>query len=221
VLLVLILLIGFADRIYARCAHKEQSASAPSGDGFGQPRVNFRQADALDCAMEIPLSTGGIALIDDDDYHLVAGYKWRRIWSVRAKTDYAGIRIGQSPGSRMLWMHRVILGLTDRWTLTDHRNFNGLDNRRENIRIASDSQNKFNRHKYANNRSGFKGVYFHKAVNSWVAKISFNKTQYPLGKFSSPVEAAIAYDRAAVELFGEFACLNFPILQCPFINPAC
>src|ERR1051325_317064 len=218
VLLVLILLIGFADRIYARCAHKEQSASAPSGDGFGQPRVNFRQADALDCKMEIPLTNGGVALIDDSDYPIVESLLWHW-WTQppRNLTKYA-IASRWENGVRFHFrMHRLIIGVTDRRIPVDHRNRNGLDNRRENIRIATPTQSAANVGLRRNSLSGYKGVTWHKGDCEWHARIRCNNVVYFLGAFTDRIEAALAYDKAAVELFGEFAYLNFPILPQPFI----
>lgn len=82
----------------------------------------------------------------------------------------------------------------------------------ENCRWVTQSQNSMNRRKFKTNKSGFKGVHLMKS-GKWCASISFNKIRIYVGKFKTKIEAAIAYDNKAKELHGEFASLNFPIVD--------
>jgi hypothetical protein len=104
-------------------------------------------------------------------------------------------------------MHRAILS-APLGTQVDHINHILLDNRRENLRLATGTQNQGNRRMSANNRSGFKGVYWSKDRNLWVGQIRVAKKTYWLGYFETAKDAARAYDTAAREAFGEFAFLN-------------
>lgn len=107
-------------------------------------------------------------------------------------------------------MHRLILGLDSRDTrLCDHKNGNGLDNRRANLRIATTSQNLANRGKTRRNTSGYKGVMWFKRKRKWYARIRVSGKSVHLGYFDDPIDAAKAYDDAALKHFGEFAKTNF------------
>jgi hypothetical protein len=95
---------------------------------------------------------------------------------------------------------------------TDHINHNGLDNRKTNLRICTTSQNAQNRPKDTRNISGYKGVgrCMSRGCNyEWRAEIKINGKKIHLGLFHSPEKAALAYDKAARNLFGEFALTNF------------
>jgi hypothetical protein len=93
----------------------------------------------------------------------------------------------------------------------DHKNRDPLDNRKENLRLANNSQNCANKVKWYNNGSSkYKGVSFRKDMNCWRAKIYKNCKPISLGHFSTEELAAKAYDKAAREYFGEFTVLNFP-----------
>jgi hypothetical protein len=106
-------------------------------------------------------------------------------------------------------MHRLILNINSRHVHIDHINGNGLDNRRENIRVCTLAENNRNRRSYKNNRIGFKGVSETVQGKRWNARITNNGNVLSLGSHSSPEEAARAYDTAAKKLHGEFANLNF------------
>jgi hypothetical protein len=155
--------------------------------------------------VEIPLTQGKVALIDEADHDLVSSYSWHTHGTaplLYARTALPTVN-GKQP--RRL-MHHVITGLR----YVDHTNGNGLDNRRSNLRPATQSQNSRNRGKTRANKSGFKGVCWYPTTRKWVAAIRHNYKLVSLGYFFTPEEAARAYDAAALELHGEFAYLNFP-----------
>lgn len=154
--------------------------------------------------VEIPLTQRLVALVDKNDYELVKEYSWQA--HKRNNTWYA---VSGSPYS-LVYMHRLILGLkTGDEREADHKNSNGLDNRRSNIRIATRSQNSANKPKRDGDYSStHKGVYFAKDRNKWRASITVDYKTIRLGSFDTEIEAAQAYDTAAKEHFGEFAQSN-------------
>jgi hypothetical protein len=103
-------------------------------------------------------------------------------------------------------MHQLITG----WPLTDHINGNGLDNRRANLRPASAEENQRNQRK-THGTSRYKGVCWFKATKRWHAQIRTGGKRHHLGFYTEEVEAALAYDAAARNLFGDFAAVNFPM----------
>ena len=156
----------------------------------------------------IPLTQGMTAIVDDDMFERLNRYKWYA--QKRKNTFYAVRKTLKIDGKRRtILMHREILGLKfgDK-RQGDHRNHNGLDNRRDSLRICTRSQNQQNGNPRVNCSSVFKGIYWHKAVHKWQAKIQVDGRCIYLGLFASEIEAAKAYDEAAKIYFGEFACIN-------------
>lgn len=155
--------------------------------------------------IEIPLTQGQVALVDDRAAVAVLAHKWYANRSRHA--FYASRAIRHPDGTRAtLKLHTFLTG----WPLTDHINGNTLDNRRANLRQATNAENMHNRRRYANNTSGFKGVTFHKATGMWRAQISLDGRRIQLSHYATAEDAARAYDAAAREYFREFAYLNFP-----------
>lgn len=144
---------------------------------------------------KIPLSQGKYAMVDDEDFTLISQYRWHV--HKRGGIFYARRWIGRT---RIL-MHNLILGFKG----ADHKNRNGLDNQRENLRPASQSQNLMN--SSPNKGRKFKGA--HRNGKGWEARIKINGRRFYLGQFKTEEEAARTYDVKARELFGEFARLNF------------
>ena len=154
---------------------------------------------------EIPLSKGKVAIVDDEDYEKLRVYPWyasrcsRRVWYA-----YRSVREGKR--KRTIKMHTEIMGRK----LIDHKNGNGLDNRRENLRPATPSQNGANRGKNKDSLKKYKGVFKVSRGPSWMAVIRTKGKGIYIGSFPNEELAAEAYDKKASEIFGEFARLNFP-----------
>lgn len=169
--------------------------------------------------MNIILDQGYIVIIDDEDYDKIKNYKWKilRLSDTRivAKTvTYCKRKANQ------IMMHRLIMGVENRSRpIIDHINRNTLDNRKSNLRFANHQNNGMNRGK--SNRTGgtaskYKGVYYKKGKHRkkrWYSKVCTKNQNYCCGVYYDECGAAKAYDKKALELFGEFAYLNFPELK--------
>ncbi len=105
-----------------------------------------------------------------------------------------------------IMLHRHLLRISDKKVLVDHINTNRLDNTRNNLRVCNNSQNLANRP--ANNGRKFKGVCWDSSRGKFAAGITVNYKKYFLGRFENEIDAAIAYNIAAIKHFGEFAYLN-------------
>ena len=103
-------------------------------------------------------------------------------------------------------MHRLLLKCEGK--IIDHISGDGLDNRRSNIRCCTKSENLLNRRININNNSGYKGVSWFKVVKKWRAQIQYKKIVYHLGTYDKRIDAAKAYNKAAIKFHGEFAKLN-------------
>jgi hypothetical protein len=156
--------------------------------------------------VEIPLTQGEIAIVDACDASRVLRHKWHVC--KQGRQYYAATNAPRRAGKqRRIWLHRLVLG-TSPGTEIDHKNGDGLDNRRANLRRATRTQNNGNSRLRLNSKSKLKGVHFYKARHKWCARIQVNGCGKYLGEFATREEAATAYDRAARELFGEFARPN-------------
>jgi hypothetical protein len=144
------------------------------------------------------------AKIDRADLKLVMFDCW-----YPSNKGYAQRNFGHEGRKRVLKMHRVILGLADDdHQKVDHINRNKLDNRRSNLRFADPSQSAANRGKQKNTTSQYRGVCLSRNGRKWVAQIRVRGEHYYLGAFTSEIDAARAYDRAAFAAWGEYANLN-------------
>lgn len=155
------------------------------------------------------LNRGYVTIFDPEDAHLASkGSFWVRV--VNKHTVYAihqrHVGIGQTKNFRF---HREIMNASSEVEI-DHRSGNGLDNRKRNLREATRSQNQRNKHPRENCSSKYMGVSWSKSRQRWQAIIQSEKKVTHIGRFNSEIEAAMAYDRCAVDLHGEFARLNFP-----------
>jgi len=147
----------------------------------------------------VPLSQGHFAIIDAKDIDLVRQY----VWFLRI--SHAGNKYAKTntPDGGHHYLHRLILGLTDPAIKVDHRDGDGLNCRRRNLRIATTARNNMNRR---TKRAMYKGVYPSK--RKWMAVITLRGNREYLGLFPTPESAAIAYNNRALQLFGTFARLN-------------
>lgn len=143
-----------------------------------------------------------MALIDDEDYELIAGHNW---FASNSRADHWYARMNLN--GRTVLMHRFLTG--GKFKQVDHINGDGLDNRRSNLREVTAIQNQQNRRKQRRKASSrYKGVCFVNKHQSWEARIYINTKQTYIGKFNNEEDAARAYDEVAKEHFGEFALLN-------------
>jgi len=154
---------------------------------------------------EIPLTQGKVAIVDEADFGYLSQFKW---CASKGKTTYYAMRsLVHNGKNTTIYMHRAIMNPPFDLQV-DHRNMDGLDNRRANLRICTNSQNHMNAKKRGGHSSSYKGVSWRKARRKWRARIMVNKTEEVLGSFDDEREAANAYNARAKELFGEFAKLN-------------
>lgn len=152
----------------------------------------------------IPLTKGMVALVDDEDFDFINQWSWSA--SLMSGSYYASRSEGPRGDSHRILMHRAIMWFPK--CHVDHRNHNTLDNQKHNLRNATSPQNGWNRLKASSNTSGFKGVAWDKERSLWVVHIKKNGVSKKVGRFSSIHDAAAAYDRAALGLFGDFAMTN-------------
>lgn len=153
---------------------------------------------------KIPLTQGLFALVDDVDYERVSKFKWYA--HVNKRSTYAHRNEYREGAHKTVCLHRFVAGLEHGDPqLVDHRDTNGLNNTRSNLRVCMDTHNSKNQRKRVNNTSGFKGVCFKKSMGKWCARISVNYLRVHLGYFDTVELAYDAYKTAAIKHHGEFA----------------
>jgi hypothetical protein len=156
---------------------------------------------------KIPLGgrkgVGRVALVDDEDYDFLMRYRWFVQEDINPAHRSGPYARTESDGKH-LFMHNLLVD----YPKPDHIDGDGLNNQKSNLRPATPSQSAMNRGNFSGTSSRYKGVTWGK--RNWAARITCNGETYNLGRFQSEVEAAVAYDTAARELFGEYARLNFP-----------
>lgn len=170
----------------------------------------------------IPLHGGHFALVSPEDFERASAHRWH----VKRKKSQPGklyvqrtIRLGSGRGAKKTaeTLHRFIMQAAP-GVMVDHRNGDGLDNQRHNLRCCDNAQNQRNiTASKRQKRGGFKGVSWNPTAQKWEAgigagerKANGRRARLYLGVYDDPADAARAYDRAALEHFGEFAALNFP-----------
>ena len=158
---------------------------------------------------EIPLTQGKVAIVDAADYEWLSQFRWRVYKGKRRQVWYAVRHLRLSSGKwSSMRMHREILGALP-GQFVDHKDGDGLNNTRSNLRICTSQQNQFNTPGLASTSSRFKGVSWEKRRGWWIASIRMQGKSHFIGSYHDEIDAARAYDAVAKELHGEFARLNF------------
>ena len=152
---------------------------------------------------EIKLKNGETTIVDDDDFDYLSKHKW-----YLSKHGYAIGCEKRNNIKSFAKIHRIIMGINDPSIKIDHVNGNKLDNRKNNLRIASNSQNVHNSAKRKNTSNSFKGVNYVHRIKLWQSRCRMNNCDYFLGHFSSEIAAAYAYNKKAIEL-SEYSRINY------------
>lgn len=162
------------------------------------------------------LTKGYEAIVDEEDYEYLIGYKWQANNASPAGVVYAvrGFWDFKEKNVKSISMHREIIKFINNNKIStnitvDHINGNGLDNRRSNLRFATKQQQSLNRQIRSDNKSGYKGVYWvwtnkTKTKGKWRALIKAEGKRKSLGLYDDPLMASIAYEKAAEEFYGEW-----------------
>lgn len=143
----------------------------------------------------IPIHGGYLAKVDNDDFDKLKDINWT-------------LHTGYAFNNKFGFMHRYIMN-TPNLMSTDHINHDTLDNRRFNLRVCTKSENAMNIIKTKLASSKYKGVYWDKRIKKWVARVHYNYNYNHVGNFDNETDAAKAYDKKDIEIFGEFANTNF------------
>ncbi len=176
---------------------------------FTWPMMEYRKWKYGYDFRRIYLGEGEWTILDQQDYYRYREFKWFIKGNGSKLYVLRSFKIGPKK-TKMIAMHREIMN-APKGLVVDHKNGESLDNRRANLRLATQAQNIQNRQKTKSKTSSkFLGVYYDRRTEMWAAKIKCNGKHIWLGRFKTEIEAARAYDAAAKKYFGEFARLNFP-----------
>lgn len=150
--------------------------------------------------------------IDDEDCNKILNFKLH-LKKNNKNTFYVAASGNVNGKYRVISLHRLLLNLSDPRILVDHKDHDGLNNQKSNLRLCNCSLNNANTVKIKNisgksTSSKFKGVSYYKQTKRWESNIYFKNKKHHIGFFNSEIIAAIAYNKKAIELFGEFAYLN-------------
>lgn len=160
---------------------------------------------------KIQLSKGKFAIVDDEDFEWLNQWKWHTSGSevskfYAARDVYPGRTSDGKRIHKRIYMHKQIMEFPR--DEVDHINGDSLDNRKENLRITDHKHNGYNLKLYKNNKSGYKGVQFHKHIKKWMACIRVDRKLKHLGYFTTPEEAAKAYNIASRQYHKDFGRVN-------------
>jgi hypothetical protein len=159
---------------------------------------------------QISLTRGLFAIVDDDTFDYLNQWKWYAYKKKKQSKSYYAARSEWNSGDvNCIKMHRLIMGLDNRSIgIVDHKDRNPLNNQKSNLRICTLLQNNYNKSKREGTSSKYIGVGFYKSSGKWRATIAENGKTSHLGTFLTEEEAGIAYNKIALERYGEFAVLN-------------
>ena len=203
-----------SNRTILICSHKQGCegkffvVGPEDGCGNFQHRNSGRETPPppqSDGAKLIPLTQGKFAIVDAEDYERLSKYKW-----YTRKSDHR-LYAYRSKERKSIGMHRDVMNAAKGFVV-DHIDGDGLNNRKSNLRLCTWTENSLNKRPRSNGRSRYKGLAWQKRTGKWEVRITKCGKRRYLGTFDDEMEAAIAYDRKAEVLFGEFAYLNFPQL---------
>jgi len=165
---------------------------------------------------KLKLSNGYYTLVDDEDFEELSKYNWHYKPTKKSRNTGYVIRnstVYERKKLKYPWdirLHRQIMNVIKTKEIIDHKDRNGLNNQRNNLRKCNTSENTINSISYLPNKtSKYRGVYYKKDRNKYVCKIVKNRKSIYLGSFINEEDAAKVYDAKAIELHGEFALLNF------------
>lgn len=174
------------------------------------PKIRIRKPVFIDGACVIRLSGGKTSYINPEDADIIGQFTW--MYQKSVNTGY-GVRRVRRPGAKVhaVFIHRVVMSrmlgrYLDEEEEVDHIDRNGLNNLRSNLRLATRTQNIFNRATPSNNTSGYKGVVLRRG--RWVVRITAYGVTTHVGSFATKEEAVAAYSDAAIKIHKEFACLS-------------
>ena len=166
---------------------------------------------------KIDLGEGHFTIVEPSDYYLIRHFKWF-VHGNGSNLYAARSALTSDLRSRIIFLHRQIMD-PPAGLVVDHHNCDSLDNRRANLRVVTQALNMRNRRKRKNTSSRYIGVWFDKKRNKWTVQIRYNAQKLWLGRFDDEIEAAKAYDLAAIKYFDAFVRLNFPREN--YVNEIC
>ena len=149
---------------------------------------------------QIPLTRGQFAIVDDEDFEWMSKFKWH----CQPKSNG---RLYARTGTKKVYMHRVLLNASPD-VYVDHIDGNGLNNTRANLRLCTREENQHNTPIRSDSTTGYKGVSFDKRRNRFSVEINKDKKRIRIGNFENVLDAARAYNEAAIKYHGQFARLN-------------
>lgn len=149
--------------------------------------------------------SGQVAMVDNEDYDWISKFSWHLKNS--GTVLYARCNVVLDNKHTTMTMHRMVM-TAKKGQIVDHIDRNGLNNQKYNLRFATKAQNKMNCISHKNSSSKYKGVHWNKVSKVWQSRIQFEGKKIFLGAFDNEIEAARAYDKKSIEIFGEYSRVN-------------
>lgn len=153
---------------------------------------------------KIPLTQNQVSLVDDEDFDKLNKFKW---YADKQLSGFYARRMSYQNVRKCIHMSHVIINCP-KGKQVDHINHDTLDNRKDNLRVCSNRENSINRRMLSNNKTGYRGVVWHKRDKKFASQIKNKGKHYHLGSYDCKHEAALVYNRKAKELHGKYAFQN-------------